>query len=53
MRYRDAELRALFKYQVAVMLSGVMWEAVPVVIAVVCALPREHRPCRKSARTAH
>jgi ATP-binding cassette subfamily C (CFTR/MRP) protein 1 len=32
---RDAELRSLFRYQVAVMLSGVMWEAVPVIIAVV------------------
>lgn len=32
---RDAELRSLFRYQIAVMLSGVMWEAVPVIIAVV------------------
>ena len=32
---REAELQSLFRYQVAVMLSGVMWEAVPVIIAVV------------------
>jgi ABC-type multidrug transport system fused ATPase/permease subunit len=32
---RELELGSLFKYQVAVMLSGVMWECVPVIIAVV------------------
>eukprot|EP01052_Picozoa_sp_SAG31_P050602 SAG31_NODE_11621_length_1012_cov_1.974808_1_plen_302_part_10 len=32
---RDAELRSLFIYQVAMMLSGVLWESVPVLIAVI------------------